>query len=252
MKKGLGTFYGIGVGPGDPELITVKAAKILGKLKVVFTAASTKNNYSVAYEIAKSYIPKTVEIVPLPFRMTLKHTARRQAREENAKKVLQVLSQGEDAAFLTLGDPLTYSTFSYLAKALKGIEPDLSIQTVPGVTSYQAAASRLLVPLAEGEESMLVLSGSQGGAALREAAGKVDNIIMLKAYKNFENILATLEELNLVDHTIGISRCGLDGEEIITDIRRFKDHHPPYFTLLIIKSGMLHESSCIETCQGNI
>lgn len=235
MKKEIGTFYGIGVGPGDPELMTVKAVKILKRMEVVFTAASTKNDYSTAYEIARRYIPKTTEVISLPFRMTIQHTVRRQAREVNAKKVLPYLRKGKDAAFLTLGDPLTYSTFSYLAKALKEIEPDLSIQTVPGVTSYQAAASRLMVPLVEGEESMLVLSGAQGGAALRKAAGKVDNIIMLKAYKNFENILATLEELNLVDRTIGISRCGLEGEEIIMDIRRYKDSHPPYFTLLFIK-----------------
>lgn len=237
MEKALGIFYGIGVGPGDPELITVKAAKILAQLDVVFTAASTKNDYSVAYEIAKTYIPETAGVVYLSFRMTKRNTMRHQERGENAGKVLQVLRQGKDAAFLTLGDPLTYSTFSYLIWELKKLEPDVNIRAIPGITSYQAAASRLMVPLAEGEESMLVLSGGQGGEELKEAIDKADNIIMLKTYKNFDNILKTLEELNLVGHTIGISRCGLDGEEIITDIRRFKGHHPPYFTLLIVKPG---------------
>lgn len=235
MEKALGTFYGIGVGPGDPELLTVKAARLLEKIDVVFTAASTKNNYSVAYEIAKPYIPKTVEIVPLPFRMTLKHKARRQAREENAKRVLQVLSQGENAAFLTLGDPMTYSTFSYMAKALKELEPNITIRSIPGITSYQAAASRLIVSLAKGEESLLVVSGAQGGVALKKAMCKADSIVMLKTYKNFDHILKTLEELNLVEHTIGISRCGLEGEEIIHDVSRFNGRCPPYFTLLIIK-----------------
>jgi len=236
MKKELGIFYGIGVGPGDPELMTVKAAKILGELDIVFSAASTKNDYSVAYEIAKAYIPLTAEVIPLPFKMTTHQATRQQARQRNAKTVLRVLNQGKDAAFLTLGDPLTYSTFSYLAKTLAGLEPNITIKTIPGITSYQAAASRLMIPLVEGEESLLVLSGTQGGEALRKAVGKADNIVMLKTYKNFDHILATLEELNLVDHTIGISQCGLAGEEIITDIRRYKDHHPPYFTLLLIKS----------------
>jgi len=235
MEKALGTFYGIGVGPGDPELLTVKAARILAQLDVVFTAASTKNDYSVAYEIAKTYIPETAEVIHLSFRMTSRDTARHQERGENARKVLQVLRQGKDSAFLTLGDPLTYSTFSYLVMELKKLEPDVTIRAIPGITSYQAAGSRLMVPLAEGEESMLVLSGGQGGEELKKAIDKADNIIMLKTYKNFDNILKTLEELNLVRHTIGISRCGLDGEEIITDIRRFKNHHPPYFTLLLIK-----------------
>ena len=237
MKKGFGTFYGIGVGPGDPELMTIKAAKILGELDIVFTAASTKNDYSVAYEIAKGHIPPAAEVISLPFKMTTHQAARQQARRENAETVLRILNQGKDAAFLTLGDPLTYSTFSYLAQTLTELEPDITIKTIPGITSYQAVASRLTVPLCEGEESLLVLSGTQGGKALRKAVKQADNIVMLKTYKNFSNILATLEDLNLADKTIGISRCGFEGEEIITDIRRFKDRHPPYFTLLLIKPG---------------
>jgi len=232
-----GTLYGIGVGPGDPELMTVKAVKALERVPVIFTAASTKNDYSTALKIARPYIPETVEIIALPFRMTLKHTARRQAREENAKKVLPVLREGKDAAFLTLGDPLTYSTFSYLAQALQELEPQVEIQVIPGITSYQAAAARVVTPLCEGEESLLVLSGALGGEALRKLAGSVDNIVMLKTYKNFSDITRSLEELNLVDKTVGVSRCGLEGEEVIEDIRRYKDTHPPYFTLLIIKPG---------------
>ena len=237
MTRRLGTFYGIGVGPGDPELMTVKAARILKEVDVIFTAASTKNDYSTALKISRPYIPETVEIISLPFRMTLKHTVRKQAREENARKVLPYLREGKDAAFLTLGDPLTYSTFSYLAQALRELEPDVAIQAIPGITSYQAAASRLLVPLCEGEESLLVLSGAMGGKSLRKLAGSVDNIVMLKTYKNFGDITQSLEELELTEKTVGVSRCGLEGEEIIDDIRRFKDSHPPYFTLLLVKPG---------------
>ncbi len=235
MTGKTGTFYGIGVGPGDPELMTLKAVRILERVDVIFTAASTKNDYSTALRIARPYVPEATEIVSLPFRMTLKHEARKQAREENARKVLSYLREGKDAAFLTLGDPFTYSTFSYLARALRELEPDVSIQAIPGITSYQAAASRLLVPLCEGEESLLILSGALGGESLRRLAGTVDNIVMLKTYKNFEDITQSLEELGLLDKTVGISRCGLEGEEIIDDIRRFKDSHPPYFTLLIVK-----------------
>ncbi len=236
MKDTLGTFYGIGVGPGDPELLTIKAVKILKRVAVVFTAASTKNDYSTAYEIARPYLPETTEVIPLPFRMTLNPSARRQAREKNAKKVLSVLGTGKDAAFLTLGDPLTYSTFSYLAQTLKEQDPRIPVRTIPGITSYQAAAARLTLPLCEGEESLLVLSGTRGGHTLKKAVTQADNIVMLKTYKNFSHILSTLEELNLLDQAVGVSRCGLEGEEVITDLHRFKNAHPPYFTLLIVKT----------------
>ncbi len=238
MRNKFGIFYGVGVGPGDPELMTVKAVKVLKRVHAIFTAASTKNDYSTALEIARSYIPKTAEIVALPFRMTLEQAARCQAREKNAKKVLSVLQKGRDAAFLTLGDPLTYSTFSYLAQALQNLESQVIIRTIPGITSYQGAAARLMVPLCEGGESLLILSGTQGEMTLKDAVTLADNIVVLKTYKNFSKILKTLEDLELADKTVGISCCGLEGEKIITDIRKYKDYHPSYFTLLIIKPNL--------------
>ncbi len=163
-----GTLFGIGVGPGDPELIPVKAARILSDADIVFTAASTRNDYSLAVDIARIYIPDTTPVETLPFPMSQELDIREKAWQQHARRVAEVLEAGQNAAFLTLGDPLTYSTYGYVMRHLQKEWPHLPVCTIPGITSYQAAAAATNQPLVEGEESLLLLSGVHGGERLRQ------------------------------------------------------------------------------------
>lgn len=235
MNQRLGTFYGIGVGPGDPELITVKALRILQQVPYIFAAASSKNDFSFAYNIVRPYLDQAVVVEPLPFPMTRDRDELEAAWLANARRVLAVLTQGRDAAFITLGDPMTYSTYGYLLKTLLQLKPDLRVVTVPGITSYHAAAALANIPLTEGEESFYLVSGARGGDRLREAVAASDNIVMLKTYRHFDQIYAALEELNLLEHAICISRCGLPGEVVTRDLRNLKGKQLPYLSLIIIK-----------------
>ena len=117
--KSTGTLYGIGVGPGDADLITVKAAKQLEKIKVIFTASSTGNDFSLALEIAAPHLPRNAEISTLSFPMTTDADLKDEAWEKNAAVIAAEVKAGKDVAFLTLGDPLTYSTFGYILKKMK-------------------------------------------------------------------------------------------------------------------------------------
>jgi precorrin-2/cobalt-factor-2 C20-methyltransferase len=171
----------------------------------------------------------------LPFPMTKDPQVLQAAWEKNAARVLEVLNSGADAAFVTLGDPLTYSTFGYLLKTLKRLKPEVRVVTIPGITSYAAAAAHTQIPLTEGEESFVVVSGAQGAAKLREVADKSDNIVMLKTYRNFEEIYQALEELDLLDRAVCISRCGLDGETVVDNLRDLKGQPLPYLSMVIIK-----------------
>ena len=149
--------------------------------------------------------------------------------------MLEILDAGNDAAFVTLGDPLTYSTFGYLLKTLKRMQPEVRVVTIPGITSYNAAAALTQIPLTEGEESFYVVSGALGAARLREVVEKSDNIVMLKTYRNFAEIYAALEELDLLDRAVCISRCGLDGETVVENLRDLKGRDMPYLSMIIIK-----------------
>lgn len=236
MKHKKGKLYGIGVGPGDPELIPLKSIRILKSVDIVFAASSSKNDYSIALGIARPHLNEDTTVIRLPCPMIADIEKKRQAWQKNAKIVIKYLNQGKNAAFITMGDPLTYSTYGYLIKEVKRLSPDTVINTIPGITSYQAAAALANIPLTEGEESLLILSGARGGDHLRNLIGKVNNIILLKAYRNMEDIYSAIEEIDLVDKTTGVIRCGLDGEELVTDIRKMINKKPHYFTVLMIKN----------------
>jgi precorrin-2/cobalt-factor-2 C20-methyltransferase len=230
-------LYGIGVGPGDPELMTIKAVKVLGHVDVVFTASSAKNSFSLAVEIARPHLPANVDVRNLSFPMTQDKDLLKSAWRENSEAILAVIDEGKDAAFLTLGDPMTYSTFGYILQDIREIRPDLPIVTVPGVTSYQAAAARMNVPLVEAEESLLLTSGAYGGGNVRKFSDCAENVVLLKAYKNVGDITRALEESDMIENSRAIKKCGREGEEIITDIRTLADREPDYWTLILAKQG---------------
>jgi precorrin-2/cobalt-factor-2 C20-methyltransferase len=234
MTTKSGTLYGIGVGPGDPELITLKALKVLRRVPHIFAAISPKNNYSLALDIVRGHL-NGAGVEYLPFPMSKDPEALQSAWEGNARRVLEVLSNGGDAAFVTLGDPLTYSTFGYLLKTLKRLHPTVSIVTIPGITSYSAAAALTHIPLTEGEESFYLVSGALGADKLKEALEKSDNIVMLKTYRFFDEIYQVLEEMDLLDRTTCISRCGLEDQTVVEDLRDLKGKTLPYLSMVIIK-----------------
>ena len=227
-------FYGIGVGPGDPSLITLKALEILGRAPRIFAAYSTKNDYSLAEGVVKSHFPEAL-VERMDFPMSRAHDILFSAWENNARRVLEILESNQDAAFVTLGDPLIYSTFSYLMRTVRRFCPSVKIVTVPGITSFQASAALCSLPLVEAEESLHVISGAKGGANLRKVIDKADNVVMLKTYRYFDDIYDTLKDLDLLDCATSISRCGLEGEVVLTDIKSSKGKKMPYLSLIILK-----------------
>lgn len=237
MKTKTGTLYGIGVGPGDPDLLTMKAVKILSRVDIVFAAASTKNTYSLAVDIAKPHIPESASVQMLQFPMTREKKVVHQAWKDNARIILDVLETGKHAAFLTLGDSLTYSTYGYVLKYILAAEPGIHVQTIPGITSYQAAAARLNMPLVEGEESLMVVSGATGGDRLRELSERPENVVFLKAYRNIKDIKAAIDESGQYLSSVGIKNCGQAEEEIIPDIAELGEEAPNYWTLIIAKQN---------------
>lgn len=229
-----GILYGVGVGPGDPELLTLKAARLLGRVSRVYAAASTKNGYSVSLSIARPHLAPGVEPVVLRFPMTRDQAVLDRAWGENARTVLADLDAGRDAAFLTLGDPSAYSTFGYLLRTLRGLDPAVRAEAVPGITSFCAAAALAGQPLAEGDQTLAVVSGVSGGDTLRRAARTADSLVVLKAYKRFPDIKAALAEAGLLEDAVLVSACGQEGESLVRDLSAVEET-PPYFSLVLAR-----------------
>jgi precorrin-2/cobalt-factor-2 C20-methyltransferase len=230
-----GTLYGIGVGPGDPDLIALKAIKVLQRMDLIFAAASSKNPHSQAVEIARSHLPAEVEVRLLKFPMTKDPAKKNIAWRAHAETILAELARGRSAAFLTLGDPLTYATYGYVLTQIKALRPTLPVVTIPGITSFQAAAARVGRPLVEGEESLLILSGVAGGQQLRKYGMAVDNVVFLKAYRNIGDIAAALEETGMLPTSLAVANCTREDEEVITDVKELARRDPAYWTLVMAK-----------------
>ncbi len=232
----LGTLYGIGVGPGDPELLTLKAVRVLKRVEHVFAAASTKNDYSLAHDIVREHLSPNTPLDQLPFPMTFDPEHLEDAWLANCEKVEEILKQGKVVAFLTLGDPLTFSTFIYLMRKVRKRLPEVAITVIPGITSFQAAAASATLPLAEGEDVITILSGAKGAGRLKEVIQVSDSVVLMKTYKQFPQILEQIEEVGLKDNCCFISRCGLEGEVIEQDFQQLSQlKQPHYLSLMIVK-----------------
>ena len=235
MKNKKGILYGLGVGPGDPELITLKAARVLNSVDIVFAAASTKNTYSLAISIAKPHIPNLTPIRMLRFPMTRDGKETQKAWKDHALTIIKELEQGYNVAFITLGDPMTYSTYGYILKTIQTLAPHQPVISIPGITSYQASAACLNTPLVEGEESLLITSGARGGERFRQLSVKPETVVFLKAYRNVKDITSALDDANRLGHSVGITNCGLPEQEIIRNIRELDNRPPEYWTIIIAK-----------------
>ena len=230
--KTTGKLFGVGVGPGDPELLTIKAVRVIKEADIIFTAASTKNRYSLAVEIATPYISPSTRIEKLSFPMTKDEKEVETAWVHNAKQIAEELKKGKNAVFLTLGDPTTYSTFGYILKKMECIMPEADIETIPGITSFHAASARLNKILVEGEESLLITSGAFGGEQIRKNSG-VENVAIVKAYKNIKDINSALKETGFDNKAVAVSKCGRENEQIIKNIHELETKKPDYWTLIL-------------------
>ena len=231
----LGTLYGVGVGPGDPELMTLKAVRVLREVDAVFAAGHERSGRSHALEIARAHVPPGCPVEVLAFRHTFEGVESREAHRAHARAVARVLREGRSAAFLTLGDPLTYSTFTYLLEALRDLEPDAPVEVVPGVTSFAAAAAEACIPLVEGDESLAVVSAARGTGALERGLEAAENVVVMKPYRNTGAVCRVLETRGLGPGTWFASRCSRPGSRVDQGLEAARSPDNGYLSLFLVK-----------------
>ena len=233
MKKG--KFYGIGVGVGDPENITVKATKKLHEVDVIVLPEAKSGEGSTAFNIVKEYVKAGVEQMFLEFPMIKDVEARKVFRKNNADKVSAELEKGKNVAFLTIGDPMTYSTYTYV---LEHIADDVEVETVAGITSFNSIAARLNVPLMIGDEDLKVVSVNRKTDIYKEIENN-DNLVLMKISRNFEKIKKAIIETGNKENAVIVSDCGKDNEVIYWDIESVEE--VPYFSTMILKKKGVKE-----------
>jgi precorrin-2/cobalt-factor-2 C20-methyltransferase len=234
-----GTLYGIGAGPGAPDLLTLRASRLLASVDVLALPRGSDFGASVAWQIIESAIPVADgrPKLHLTFPMT-KDPARVRPHVEAAVTAIGAhLCEGRSVAFVTEGDPSVFSTFGYVrAEALRRW-PDLEVEIVPGVTSITAVCARGAVALADGQERVAIVPATYGTADLIDLFQRFDTVVLMKLGAEMPAILAALEQTGLTDRAFFVSKATMAEERISTDVRSLRDEHGGCFSMLVVKRG---------------
>ncbi|GAA4148300.1 hypothetical protein GCM10022416_42450 [Actinomadura keratinilytica] len=226
-------LVGLGVGPGDPELVTAKAVRILGEADVVLVPVMSLDEEGRAESVVRAYTGKAERVV---FALNDRGgvTGRRAAAwDRAADRVLRAFADGaRTVAFATIGDPNVYSTFTYLAQTVRERRPDTVVETVPGITAMQDLAARSGTVLAEGAESVGLVPLTGGVAAFRAALDACDTVVAYKFGSVADEVIGTLKDAGRLDDAVCGARLGLPGE----DVRPARDlaGPVPYLSTLIV------------------
>jgi precorrin-2/cobalt-factor-2 C20-methyltransferase len=226
----------MGVGPGDPELLTVKAASILGRCPHVVVPKAKADGDSVALEIAGRYVHAGATIHELVFPMVTDKAELAKSWRESAKTIAALLETGADVCFLTLGDALVYSTYIYLLRELKAILPELKVVTVPGITSFSAVAALTDFALGEGKEPITVIPTADDLTAVRRAIQTGGTVVLMKIGKRLGDILDILEETGVIDDAVFVQRAGQPTQRVELDLRKLRGEAPQagYLSVILI------------------
>jgi precorrin-2/cobalt-factor-2 C20-methyltransferase len=232
------TVYAVGVGPGDPELLTRKAERVLRQAGVILAPVSNPSEASVALETVREFLDEgRQEIIIHQFPMTSDRSRLIPAWQEAAALIAGRALAGKDVAFITIGDPLLYSTFIYLLRIFRESYPQIAIEIVPGISSINTSAAVACVPLAEADERIAIVPATAGMVKVIEALAAYDTVVLLKVKPLFREILETLRQMGRERSTLFVERVGTPRQKVLTDFADIARHAPDYLSLMIIKQA---------------
>ena len=231
-------FYGIGTGPGDSSLVTVKAVNTFKILDILYTPEPKKGTDSLALSIVKEYIPDTVEIKQRHFPMNSDSVEKMAAWDQVAEEIVTDVKGGKNVGFITLGDPMIYSTYVYVMERLIY---EIEVETIPGISSFSNIASNQNFPLVMDTDPLIVIPCTMEEEKIDEALQKYDCMVLMKVYKNFKQIIEKLEKYNLIDNAILVSNSSQDREVVYKDLRdvHLQEKISYFSTILVNKNNKI-------------
>jgi len=235
-------LIGIGVGPGDPDLLTVKAVKAIQKADIIMCPASKEDRPSIALSVVSPIIDKSKnqDIVKLIFPMTKDKDILEETWKRNAKIMAQTVLSGKNVVYLTVGDPFLYSTWIYMHKDLRENYPDMQIEVIPGIVSMFTFASKVGVSIAEGAEKVAIIPSCYDLSSVKEIAKNSESMIFLKDGRYFDQVIDVLKEAGFPDNSIFAIGQDLGTEnEIIRKLTLGEVNDDTlttkYFSILVVK-----------------
>lgn len=225
-------FYGIGTGPGDSDLVTVKAVKTLENLDILYTPESKKEGTSLALSIIDQYLPSDIDIKQRYFPMNFNDGQKIVAWNKVADEIIEDVEAGKNVGFVTLGDPMIYSTYVYIMERLID---KVDVETIPGISSFSNIASNQNFPLVMDKEPLIIVPCTIDEHKIDHALENYSSIVLMKVYKNFKNIVSKLEKHGLINYSILVSNSSLDDEVVYEDLRKIDlEDKISYFSTILV------------------
>lgn len=235
-------LIGIGVGPGDVDLLTVKAVKAIQNADIIMCPASKEDRPSIAFTVVSPIIDKSKnqEIVKLIFPMTKDKDILEATWKKNAKIMAETVLTGKNVVYLTVGDPFLYSTWIYMHKDLKENYPEMNISVIPGIVSMFTFASKVGVSIAEGAEKVAIIPSCYDLSSVKEIAKNSESMIFLKDGRYFDKVIEVLKDAGFPDNSIfAIGQDLGTKNEIIRKMTLGKVNDDTlttkYFSILVVK-----------------
>ena len=224
-----GKLYAIGLGPGDPDLLTVKAQRLLGEVDLVFVPVRQDRD-----SLSRRIIDRLVDasrLRELSFTMAHSTEENRPRWRQHAAELARAVSDGQSAAFVTEGDPLLYSTFIHLYRELSSGWPSVQVEIVPGVSSITAAAAVAGLPLADDRQRIAIVPAA---GEVMHALATFDTVVVIKISMALEAVLKALDVTGRIDEAVYVERASWPEECVVTDVRNLRKRKPDYFGQIVV------------------
>ncbi len=226
-------LVGVGVGPGDPELLTLRAVRAIREADIVFAPTRRPGGRSMALEIVREYLDERHQraiVVPFP------EGPYPQPWDGVARLILDELGAVRRGVFLTEGDPTLFGSFGHVAAAIRTLEPSFEVEFVPGVSSVTAAAAAAGISLTDYEEKLAIVPATTDLEQVERALREFECVVILKVGRVLGSVLGLLDRLGKLDHATYVRRCGWPDQQIVHDVRSLVAAPPTdYFALLIVR-----------------
>jgi len=244
----------IGIGPGDPELITVKGLQALQQADVVFAPVAAQGKPSIAQSIIQRWLQPSQAIIPILSPMTRDAAALDAARQTAAETIARTLRPGRRGVYIILGDPMLYGTFTPIAQRLRALAPDIHQSIIPGVTAISAAAAATETPLASGSERLAILPGLRESSRreVQRLLRTFTRVAIMKAGPVFPMLADALDELDLLGKAVYVEKLGQEDETILRGkaLARMPRQKRAYLSLMLVHNPRARASSSASRSPG--
>ena len=236
-------LFCVGCGPGDPELLTVRAVNLIKNAEVIFAPTAREGKPSIALSVVEQYIDRPTKTVSLVFPMVKDRESLRDYWKRNADEIAGAVRSGKKVVYLTVGDPALYSTWIYIHRELKKSHRDIEVEIVPGVASMFAIAARAKISLAEGDETVAIVPACYNMERVKKTANACDTVIFLKDGRYFDSVIEMLAQAGFPDNAnIAIAQDVSEEGEILemkrlSELRGKKGPTEKYFSIMVAKKN---------------